>query len=127
MKKAKKTFMVLLATLFLFSTAYTPAMCEDKKVVERESIVHSGQSTVDCGLSTAMGEDKKAISKEDDSLILIDMAVARPVGLAVTAAGSALFIVFLPFSLVSGNVKDSWNKLVVKPAEYTFKRPLGEF
>ena len=113
MKKTKKTFMVLLATLFLFSTVYTPAMCEDKKVVGKETL--------------ATGEDKKAISKEDDSLILIDMAVARPLGAGVTVAGAALFIVFLPFSLVSGNVKDSWYKLVVKPAEYTFKRPLGEF
>ena len=99
MKKAKKTFMVLLATLFLFSTVYTPAMCEDKK----------------------------AISKEDDSQIFLDMAVARPLGAGVTVAGAALFIVFLPFSLVSGNVQDSWYKLVVKPAEHTFKRSLGEF
>ena len=99
MGKAKKTFMVLLATLFLFSTVYTPAM----------------------------SQDKKAISKKDDTLILLDMAVARPLGAGVTAAGAALFIVFLPFSLVSGNLQDSWHKLVVKPAEHTFEKPLGEF
>lgn len=50
-----------------------------------------------------------------------------PLGAGVTVAGAALFIVFLPVSLVSGNIQDSWYKLVVKPAEHTFKISLGEF
>ena len=98
MEKAQKTFIVLFAALFLLSSVCTPAI----------------------------GEANKTSSKEDDSLILIDMAVARPIGMATIVAGTALFVIWLPFSLPSGNVKDSWNKLVVKPVKYTFKRPLGE-
>ena len=55
------------------------------------------------------------------------MAVTRPLGAGATVVGAALFIVFLLFNIVSGNVEDSWHKLVAKPAEYTFKRPLGKF
>jgi hypothetical protein len=36
-------------------------------------------------------------------------------------------VVALPFTIPSGSVKESAQFMVVEPAEYTFKRPLGEF
>jgi hypothetical protein len=56
-----------------------------------------------------------------------DLVLARPLGIASTALGCAVFIVSLPFSLPGGNTKKVFKKTVVKPAEFTFKRPLGEF
>ena len=33
----------------------------------------------------------------------------------------------LPFTIPSGSVEKSAHELIVRPAEYTFKRPLGDF
>lgn len=59
--------------------------------------------------------------------MIADALVARPVGLVTTVAGSAVYIVSLPFSLLGGNEKQARQKLVVEPARYTFKRPLGAY
>jgi len=56
-----------------------------------------------------------------------DLLIFRPIGIAMTAVGTAVFIVSLPFSVLGGNTKDAFQKLVVDPAKFTFKRPLGVF
>ncbi len=68
-----------------------------------------------------------ADDQRDDTLILFDMLIARPASLGVTLMGTALFVVWLPFSLPSKTVKDAGKKLVVNPVNFTFKRPLGQF
>ncbi len=55
-----------------------------------------------------------------------DLLIARPGGLAATVLGTAVFIVGLPFTLISGSTEQAAQKLVVEPAQYTFTRPLGE-
>jgi len=57
----------------------------------------------------------------------VDVVMARPVGVAATVTGFALFLVSSPFSLLGGNAGESWDNLVAAPANYTFKRPLGHF
>ncbi len=59
--------------------------------------------------------------------MVADVVIARPVGLVSTVVGSAVYVVSLPFSLLGGNEKQAREKLVKEPAEFTFKRPLGEF
>jgi hypothetical protein len=59
--------------------------------------------------------------------MVVDILVARPLGLAATVAGTALTVIALPFTLPSGSVQKSYESLVAEPAAYTFKRPLGEF
>jgi hypothetical protein len=54
-----------------------------------------------------------------------DLIVARPLGLAATVLGTGVFIVALPFALISGNVRDPARRLIAEPAEFTFTRPLG--
>lgn len=54
-----------------------------------------------------------------------DAIVARPIGLAITAVGTALYLVTLPFSLAGGNAGEAGKALVVAPAEATFVRCLG--
>ena len=73
--------------------------------------------------------DTKTIGEEGPSagLMAADLVLARPLGIASTALGCAVFIVSLPFSLPGGNTKAVFKTTVVKPAEFTFKRPLGEF
>jgi hypothetical protein len=60
------------------------------------------------------------------STMLIDGALARPLGLGATVVGTAIWIVTLPFSALGGNVGEAADKLIVEPARFTFVRPLGE-
>lgn len=57
----------------------------------------------------------------------LDAVIIRPIGLVTTVAGSAIYTISLPFSLLGGNEKAAREMLVYEPAKYTFKRPLGEF
>ena len=54
-----------------------------------------------------------------------DLAVARPVGAAITVVGIATFVATLPFSVLGGNVTKAGEVLVVGPARETFVRCLG--
>lgn len=55
-----------------------------------------------------------------------DLVLARPLGFGATVLGAVVFVIGLPFELLSGNVGTPARKLVVEPARYTFTRPLGE-
>ena len=81
------------------------------------------------GYAAEAAADTKAVSEEGPSAgaMAADLVLARPLGIASTVLGSAVFIVSLPFSLPGGNTKKVFKTTVVKPAEFTFKRPLGEF
>ena len=63
----------------------------------------------------------------DPGVMLVDLVLARPAGLVATIAGSVIFVVALPFSLLGDNTDETWESLVVSPAQYTFKRPIGRF
>ncbi len=65
------------------------------------------------------------VEEPSTGAMMADLVVARPVGAAITVLGTATFIVGLPFTLLGGNVAESGEKLVVKPARETFNRCLG--
>lgn len=73
--------------------------------------------------------DTKTVGEEGPSAgaMAADLVLARPLGIASTALGCAVYIVSLPFSLPGGNSKAVFKTTVAKPAAFTFKRPLGEF
>lgn len=79
-----------------------------------------------CG-SPVFAQDCPPESQMDSGLMLVDIALARPIGIVATAAGFAIFVVSAPFSALGNNTKEAWGSLVVSPAKYTFKRPLGGF
>lgn len=54
-----------------------------------------------------------------------DFFVARPLGLVLTAGGTALWLVSLPFTLMAGNAGDTAETLILGPGEQTFVRCLG--
>jgi hypothetical protein len=62
----------------------------------------------------------------DGEKMVLDAIVLRPIGLATTVAGTAIYTISLPFSLLGGNEPAARETLVKDPARYTFKRPLGE-
>ena len=71
--------------------------------------------------SPPQGEEVKA------GMMVVDALLVRPLGLAALVAGTAFFILSLPFSVLGWNVKESAEEMVVKLAKFTFFRPLGSF
>ena len=63
----------------------------------------------------------------DPGVVAADALVVRPVGLAATAVGAAVFVVALPFAALSGDVNRTGRILVGAPARFTFQRRLGDF
>lgn len=63
----------------------------------------------------------------------IDLLITRPLGLATTIAGTALFVVMSPFTALSSIAPphDAFERVadvfIVVPATYTFLRPMGKF
>ncbi len=56
-----------------------------------------------------------------------DLVIVRPLGIVATVLGCAVFVVSLPFSALGSNTKEASQRLVKDPAQFTFKRPLGDF
>ena len=52
-------------------------------------------------------------------------SLSCPVGLALTIAGFALWVVTLPISIPTLSIEKSFDILVINPAHYTFVRELG--
>jgi hypothetical protein len=69
----------------------------------------------------------RAENEDEAARVTIDLLVARPVGVALTALGGALWVVTLPITAVLGETRTAGRALVVGPYRSTFKRPLGEF
>lgn len=56
----------------------------------------------------------------------LDLVLVRPLSLAGTVLGTAVFIVALPFNLITLNLSDPARRLILEPAQYTFTRELGD-
>mgnify|MGYP003643769121 CR=1 FL=1 len=69
--------------------------------------------------------DNRDILSTGEKMVL-DAVVLRPIGLITTVAGTAIYTVSLPFSLLGGNEEEVREHLVKEPARYTFKRALGD-
>lgn len=68
----------------------------------------------------------QTIDEDPTALAMVgDLVVARPILVVATVAGTALYLVSLPLSLMGGNAKAAGNTLVVGPAKATFMRCLG--
>jgi hypothetical protein len=59
--------------------------------------------------------------------IIGDALFIRPIGLVSIVAGTAIFVVSLPFAVITKDVPKTAKQLVVDPFNYTFDRPIGDF
>ena len=59
--------------------------------------------------------------------IIGDALIVRPLGLVSIVAGTAVFVVSLPFALITKDVPKTAKQLVIDPFNYTFDRPIGDF
>lgn len=79
-----------------------------------------------CATSGALADQKPESQKPSTALKAVDAIFVRPVCLASTVAGSAVFVLTLPVTAITKEVKPAANELIHKPAYKTFKRPLGD-
>jgi hypothetical protein len=69
--------------------------------------------------SSGWAEDMKV---SDDETNIVDLFIARPLGIIAAAAGTCLFFASLPFTLPTRSVGDSFNLFVVEPWKFSFVR-----
>ena len=83
--------------------------------------------TTICVLAIGLGSVASSSASDSGPLtVAADAVVIRPACLVATVLGSAFFVVSLPVAAISKSVKKTANTLVVKPANATFTRPLGD-
>ena len=63
----------------------------------------------------------------DGFIVVMDIVIARPFGLAALVIGSAFFAVTYPFAAMSNSVHETADTLVGEPYRFTFLRPPGDF
>ncbi len=59
--------------------------------------------------------------------IMADAFICRPMGVIALIAGSAIYIVSLPFTSMADGQEEAKRTLILYPYHYTFTRQLGEF
>jgi hypothetical protein len=59
--------------------------------------------------------------------IVADAFICRPMGIIALVAGSAIYVLSLPFTSMADGKEEAKRTLVLYPYHYTFTRQLGEF
>ncbi len=77
--------------------------------------------------SISLAQDENQNVEISAEKMIFDLILLRPIGIVATILGTSMFVVSLPFSAAGGNSKEAYQKMMVEPASYTFKRPLGDF
>jgi hypothetical protein len=95
----RKTFVILLMAAFLFIPFATSAIAAPTKYPP----------------------------KPNSAVMAADFFVVRPIGIASLIIGTVSFVLSSPFSALGDNLDQAYELMVVEPAVYTFKRPLGGF
>jgi hypothetical protein len=75
--------------------------------------------------STFPNSSRAESYEEKTETILADVIVYRPAGVVLTAAGTGLFLLVLPFSAIVGGTRSTGHTLVKTPFNFTFRRPIG--
>lgn len=92
------------------------------------AVALSGAVTQAGAQATGSLIDEEQIRREPTGgEMVLDALVARPLGLVGTVVGAATWVISLPFTLPSRSSERAAKQMVAKPAEFTFKRPLGQF
>lgn len=69
---------------------------------------------------------QQAVDESPNEFAMVgDLLVARPIGAAMLVGGTAIWLVSLPFTLLSGHAGEAAGTLIYGPAEATFMRCLG--
>ncbi|HOV86465.1 MAG TPA: hypothetical protein PLM79_08890 [Syntrophobacteraceae bacterium] len=76
--------------------------------------------------STGAQIDERVKWDPPGELILADVLILRPLGIAALGIGLAGSLVTMPFAATSNSGDRVGKELIQKPFEYTFTRPVGD-
>jgi hypothetical protein len=99
MKEFKKIFLLLLTVSLVIGSLYSTGWAGDK--LRRDDPMTQGWS-------------------------LVDLLIARPLGIAAGIGGSAIFVVTLPFTLPTGSVGNAASMFIVQPFQFSFMREVPD-
>ncbi len=93
-----------------------------------KTIIHTALFTILISMSSmSFAQYSYQNDDLDEGDVLVDFALARPLGLVGSVLGMAIHGVGLLASVPGGNFGEAGEVLVEKPLNYTFNRPLGRF
>ena len=72
--------------------------------------------------SNGWAQTQEEFKVSNDELNILDLFIARPLGIIAAAGGTVLFVASLPFTLPTRSVEDSFNLFVVAPWKFSFVR-----
>ncbi len=75
--------------------------------------------------SNSSGDPTYQMDNPPAFAMMADLFIARPLLIAATVVGAAVFVVALPFTAAGGNVGKAGKALVVDPGKAAFVRCLG--
>lgn len=95
--------------------------------LRRALVAFSCAALLAAGSAPAMAVEDYVSPAESGGKMLADAFIVRPISLAGSIVGVAVFLVTLPFTLATQSADEAAKSLVADPLEYTFNRPLGDF
>ena len=94
------------------------------KELKRAGLIFVAISLV-VGSFYTTGWPEEKWTKDDpirDEWNMIDLIIARPIGIAAGIFGTGVFLLSLPFTIPTGSVDDAAQMFVVKPFNFSFVR-----
>ncbi len=125
-RAARLALALALSTAPLLRAAEPAAPASAAPTAPAAPVAGATSSTSGSSIAGLNPGEGRAVSR-DPVEVAADALVVRPVGIAATAVGAAIFVVALPFAAISGDVNRTGRALVGAPARFTFKRRLGDF
>ncbi len=99
MRVLKKALLIFLTVSFLTGGVYSNGFCWEKWT-KNDSIT--------------------------DEWTVMDILIARPLGIAASIFGAGVFVLSLPFTIPTGSVEKTADMLIVKPFHFSFERELPD-
>jgi hypothetical protein len=94
--------------------------------MKSKSILKRAVVVLLCGAILAGGAPQSNASTDSGGRVAVDAFLVRPFCLLSTIVGSAIFVISLPIAVPTRSVQSAAHALIVKPAQATFARPLGD-
>lgn len=74
--------------------------------------------------ATEIMDDTGSYDVPDAPSMIMDTMVAKPIHAVMAVGGAAMWLVSLPFALITDSQEESWNRLIAEPVS-DFRRCLG--
>lgn len=82
---------------------------------------------IGCFCSGAWALDERSIDNPmTHEVNIVDLLIARPLGIVAGIMGTGIFIVSLPFTVPTGGTKDAARMFIAEPFKFSFTRGFNE-